>query len=153
MDNAKSKLIISGESASLQRRLGAMVYDALLIIALWMLIGAFMLIFTEDSRITPKTPILFGAQRILFILTWCVFYLFFWWRDNQTLGMRAWNIYLVANDQKQLTMSQMLIRLLFSLISFLCCGLGFFWIFCNKNRSTWHDMISKTQVIYVPSNK
>ena len=67
--------------------------------------------------------------------------------------MRAWRIYLVLQNQEHLQLSQILIRLLVSLVSFSCLGLGFLWIIFNKNHYAWHDIISKTQVVYMPKVK
>lgn len=81
-------------SASLWRRLAAMVYDGLLMFAVLIVIGATMLPFTKGLGMNPDDLIfkiyVFGA--IFAFLGW------FWTHGGQTLGMRAWKIRLVQND-------------------------------------------------------
>jgi len=82
-------------SASLWRRLAAMVYDGLLMFAVLIVIGATMLPFTKGLGMNPGNPLftiyVFGA--IYLFLGW------FWTHGGQTLGMRAWKIRLLqAND-------------------------------------------------------
>lgn len=81
-------------SASLWRRLAAMVYDSLLMFAVLIAIGATMLPFTKGLGINPDNIIfkfyVFGA--VYFFLGW------FWTHGGQTLGMRAWKIKLLQYD-------------------------------------------------------
>lgn len=89
--------VSANPSASLWRRLAAMVYDTLLIFAALVVIGATTLPFTAGLGIS--------RDNIIFkIYTFGALYLFlgwFWTHGGQTLGMRAWKIRLLqANGSK-----------------------------------------------------
>jgi uncharacterized RDD family membrane protein YckC len=81
-------------SASLWRRLAAMVYDSLLIFAVLVIIGATTLPFTNGLGISRDNIVfkfyLFGA--LYAFLGW------FWTHGGQTLGMRAWKIKLLQRN-------------------------------------------------------
>lgn len=80
---------IDGRPASLLRRLGAIIYDGLLLIAIWMVLaGVFVIIGNLTGLYSPL--IHFVAN--LFV-AWAFFH-WFWTRTGQTLGLQAWNIQL-----------------------------------------------------------
>ena len=76
--------------APLMRRLGAALYDSLLIIALWFFVGFAALPFTGGQAVSVANPWFATAVYGLSAL----FFVFFWTRGGQTLGMRAWRLQL-----------------------------------------------------------
>lgn len=88
------------------------------------------------------------------------FYWFFWKRAGQTIGMRAWRLKVVTNNQsrannfdfshRSLTHKQCLIRIFLAPISLGLGGLGYIWCLFNKDRAAWHDIISQTRVVVLP---
>jgi uncharacterized RDD family membrane protein YckC len=78
---------------SLLRRLGAALYDSLLLLAIWMVIA---LLFLPLGEIAGRTliPLQFGAN---LIAAW-LFFTWFWTRTGQTLGMQTWNIRLLTDE-------------------------------------------------------
>ncbi len=130
-------------------RLAALTYDALLVIGLWFVIGIIFVAANDGEHVATHNPFLPSA---LFIaLFW--FNTHFWRRGGQTLGMRAWRLRLLNDDPGQLSLMQCLVRFLVSIISFLLCGLGYFWIWLDKDGLSWHDRYSNTRVIRVPKKK
>ena len=77
----------------LLRRLGAVLYDSLLLLAIWMVIGLLLLPLGEIAG-HALIPLQFGAN---LISAW-VFFTWFWTRTGQTLGMQTWNIHLRTNE-------------------------------------------------------
>ena len=78
------------------------------------------------------------------------FYLFFWSRQGQTLGMTAWRIKLVDVDGRQPTFNQLLLRILTAPLSWLSCGIGYLWLYVGDRRQAWHDRLSNTMVVHLP---
>jgi uncharacterized RDD family membrane protein YckC len=127
----------------LARRLAAMLYD-------WLLLFALILVATSLITLPFGMPSGIGLvlfQAFIFILIPMVFFVGFWIRGGQTLGMRSWRIKLVTDNGQALGLSSALGRLLAALLSLLPCGLGFIWIVFDADRLTWHDRLSKTRMV------
>jgi uncharacterized RDD family membrane protein YckC len=103
--------------ASLPRRLGAIIYDSLLLAAV-LLAGSVLavtvctgIIGTEQFK--QHNPLIgnpFFSTYLFFICFF--FYAWFWTHGGQTLGMRAWKIRLQQQDGKGITWWQALLRFL-----------------------------------------
>ncbi len=117
-----------------------MVYDGLLLIALWMLAAALVVIPTGEQ----VNPGHLAFQLYLLVVAWAYFAIC--WRGGQTLGMKAWRIRLVASEG-QVTWAATTLRFLVSLASLLSFGLGFWWSFFHPRRATWHDLASGTVMV------
>lgn len=78
------------------------------------------------------------------------FYVFFWLRSGQTLGMQAWRIKLVSQNGEPLKLGTVVLRALLGLPSLLLFGLGYLWILFNPKRLAVHDLITKTRVVQLP---
>ena len=48
--------------------------------------------------------------------------------------------------------TQALLRFLVAIGSWLLCGLGFFWVLWDKEKRSWHDIYSESQVVQLPKN-
>ena len=130
-------------------RLAAFSYDALLVLALWLVVTALFNAANNGEHIDSHNPFL---PSVLFIvLFW--FNTHFWRRGGQTLGMRAWRLRLLNDNAGPLTLMQCLVRFMVSLASFLLFGLGYFWIWLDKDGLSWHDRYSNTRVIREPKKK
>lgn len=127
------------------RRLGALLYDSLVLAALWMLATAPLLALTGGEAIQQ------GALwfRLYLVIIGAGFFCWFWTHGGQTLGMRAWRAKLESHDGQAVTWSQAGIRFLAVLVSIAPCGLGYLWALVDKNRLTWHDRISGTRVVLI----
>lgn len=124
--------------------MGALVYDALLVIALWMA-TLFVWVIAGDGEAVTGWPVQLTLAGELI-----GFYLFFWSRDGQTLGMAAWRIKLVNSDGGAPGIGQMLIRMGSALLSIAPAGLGYLWLYVGEDKQTWHDRLSDTLVVYLP---
>lgn len=132
------------KTASPIKRLGALLYDFMLTVALWMVIGFIAVAINSGEA---QTGPLFSS--LLFLVTFC-FFAFFWTRSGQTLGMLAWRLRVQTPEGEQISLTQALIRFLVAGISIGCFGLGYLWMFFNREKLSWQDLASKTCVVELP---
>ena len=134
----------TGYPTGVPRRLGALLYDSLLVIAIWMATLLTWVIATGGQAVTgwPIQVVLFSQ--------WLGFYLYFWSRQGQTLGMTAWRIKLVDLHGNPPTFTQLLKRVAIAPVSLICVGLGYLWFYIGDRQQTWHDRASGTMVVHIP---
>ena len=127
--------------APLRYRFAALLYDALVVLSIW--------ITTIVALVTLVGDAVVGAwvQSLLFIELYA-FFAFFWCRRGQTLGMLAWRLRL--RSAGRFTPEQALRRFAAELASFAALGLGFFWMWFDKDRLTWPDRFSRSVVVREP---
>ncbi len=144
--------------AGFRRRFGSWVYDLLLIVAIFMLSGYvcvalftaldyFELIAIARSGFGIDWANTHLAYKIAFnswCLTWvCCFFLYFWSRKGQTLGMRAWRLRIQNRDGSLISVPTGMKRFLPSLL-----GLGnIVVIFDRKNKLSLADRFTNTEVV------
>jgi uncharacterized RDD family membrane protein YckC len=137
--------------APLWRRLAAMIYDALLLVALWMTTVALLMMLTGGRLAAPDRPVALHLmeQLALVAVTWG-FFAWFWIHGGQTLGMRAWRLRLVDKAGGPVSLATASRRLLAATLSLAACGLGYFWALIDREHCTWHDRLTGTRVVLVP---
>ncbi len=138
-------------SAGVLRRFGAMFYDLLLVIALIMVLTALFLPFTGGKAIMwsqfTAVALAYNAARVLLVFA---FFGWFWTRRGQTLGMTAWRMRVEREDGRLLDWGDALKRFAGASVSLLALGLGYFWIWIDRDKLAWHDRWSRTRVIVLP---
>ena len=90
-------MLISPDSvrpSPLWRRLAAMFYDAFLLLACVMVLGFVFFFINGGEAIVAGNPLLY-ALRTAIVATSLFFFAYFWSRQSQTLGMRAWQLVVV----------------------------------------------------------
>ena len=130
------------QSAGLFRRLAAILYDSLLIIAMWLITTLLLVAFINDGAALQGPLFQFGLY-----FEACLFYSYFWRLRGQTLGMQVWKIKLVSPSFQTLSWQECFARLFFALVSVSMLGLGFIWMLFDPDRLTWHDRASGTRVV------
>ena len=144
--------------AGLLRRLAALLYDGFLVAAIWMLLGySLQFIVGSNSNqlvngVVQTDPLIDNILFLLMLASSSGFYIWFWTRSGQTLGMIAWSIKLVANDGNLITVRQGIIRFLAAWPAFFMFGLGYLWLYIDPNGDTLHDKLSNSKVIVVPKS-
>jgi uncharacterized RDD family membrane protein YckC len=137
--------------AGLPRRLAAMFYDGLLLVAILMIATALLLPLTGGEAITPADhPWLEFAYRLVIAGLVVLFFGTFWTRRGQTLGMASWRLRVEREDGSLLTWGDTVKRLAAALLSWLPLGLGYFWIVFDREGRAWHDRLSRTRVVMLP---
>ena len=148
-------------AVGLGRRLAAIVYDALLCTAL-LIVTTFiyklvMMGFIGEAKMRElsEAGALDGDPLLSTLLFFVLFGFFakFWTHSGQTLGMQVWGVRVQNADGTAISLWQALLRFIVSIGSWLCLGLGFVWSIFDKQKRTWHDMYSNTQLVRVPKQK
>lgn len=160
-------------------RLFCIVYDGLLLLALWFITTALLVPFgTPDAAIAKHEVTVFPAAFRNFVLvpalvavTW-LFYGYFWTRAGQTLGMQTWRLRVLRADGSRLRWSDAIGRCASACLFPLACGLmsmlafhsagafvlsvtlgflgNYLWMLWNPRRLSWHDQLSATRVWRLP---
>lgn len=147
--------------AGLGRRLAAIFYDALLCVALLMvttfIYKLIWMAFVGEAKLRQlsETGSLEGDPLLSTLLLFALFAFFakFWTHAGQTLGMQVWGIRVQNADGTGISLWQALLRFVVAIASWLCVGLGFFWSLFDKQKRSWHDMYSETQLVRIPKQK
>ena len=134
-------------ASGLARRLGAIFYDALLLLALLML-GSFL--YVPIAGIVLPAPLGRTLYQIFLFAIGFLYFTGFWVHGGQTLGLRTWKLRLVACDGGSVTWPQATQRFTLALVSWLCLGLGFLWVLVDREKLAWHDRFSGTRLIRLP---
>jgi uncharacterized RDD family membrane protein YckC len=134
--------------ASLLRRLGAMIYDGLLLAAILMVGTALFLPITHGEAVTQ--PVLRFVLRVFLLGLIVGFFGLFWTRTGQTLGMQSWRIKVERVDGGLLGWKDVALRLGAALLSWLPLGLGYLWILFDSESRAWHDRLTGTRVVVLP---
>jgi uncharacterized RDD family membrane protein YckC len=130
----------------LGRRLGAIIYDGLLVIAL-QLLGTVPFVAMEGGGLVE--PGTLAHQLTVLVIAW-LFFCGFWTRAGRTLGMQSWRLQLEKPDGGRPGLGAATIRFFAAIVSWLPMGLGFLWQLWDKDNLTWHDRLSGTQIRYYP---
>jgi uncharacterized RDD family membrane protein YckC len=133
--------------AGLARRLAAIFYDSLLLVALFFFAGYPYLALTGGMPLSGAARL--GLQLYLAGIA-MAFFGWFWVHGGQTLGMRAWRLRLVSTSGGSITWKQALIRFAVALLSWACLGLGFLWVLIDSEKRAWHDRLSGTRLVLLP---
>ena len=130
-------------------RLAAFIYDGLLVLGIWFVLGIIFVAANGGEHVAQHNPFLPSAMFI--VLFW--FNVHFWRRGGQTLGMRAWRLRLINDNKGPMTLMQCLVRFLVSIGSTLILFMGYFWVWFDKDGLSWHDRYSNTRIIREPKKK
>lgn len=145
--------------AALWRRLAAMIYDGIVIIAIWIIVGFLVLsAFGIDQAqvVENERVVLDPYYRItLFssmLLSAYLFFAWFWTHSGQTLGMQAWKLKVQNPDASAISYKQSLIRFVVAPFSLLLLGAGYFYMFFNAEKLTAPDLFSHSVVVKISWN-
>jgi uncharacterized RDD family membrane protein YckC len=137
-------------SPSLPRRLTAMFYDALLLVALVAVVNAIALAVVVQLSAGEQQVLNAHLVQLLTVFSIVGFFTIFWLNGGQTLGMQAWRIKLVNFQGGPPSAGRALLRCLGAFLSAACLGLGYLWCLIDHNNRYWHDYLSGTELILVP---
>jgi uncharacterized RDD family membrane protein YckC len=153
------------EFASPGARLVAYIIDAVIltfIIGGLIVIGAIIGGLGTDFDIDPATGdvipgsvdlssgawLAFAFLTLVAVVIAILYFPWFWARGGQTPGMRAFGLAVVRDaDGGRIGWGAALLRLVGMYVSSLVFYLGFIWIFIDKRKRGWHDLIAGTVVI------
>lgn len=146
--------------ASLLRRIAAMAYDSLLVIALLMITtGVYMMASSKILGAERYQAITAAGSTIgdpllslILLMTLYLFFGFFWTKNGQTLGMQVWRIRIQNPDHTSISWMQSMLRLIGSIAAMLAFGTGYLWILADKKKRSWPCLLSKTEVVRIAKN-
>lgn len=145
------------EPAGFFVRLAALVYDGLLLIAIYAVVGAVLVAIgtPHNAAAQQQLAILPSWYRysVLFpafvVATW-LFFGWFWVKSGQTLGMQTWRLKLVRRDGQPVTWRDSLVRCLWALPSVGLGMAGYLLMPFSPYREALHDRLSGTVVVRLP---
>lgn len=141
-------------TAPVWRRLAALLYDAFILLAISMAYGAIVLVVHTalfGAGEEKYTPVSNGPLTLIgWYLSLAAFYYYFWRKDGQTLGMRAWHLKLVGLGDELPSKRNCILRVLISPPAVLIFLVGYLWSFFDKSGECLHDKLSNTKVVTLP---
>ena len=147
--NQSAPEITSSASASFGRRLGAIVYDLLLVTSIVIASAIPFVLITGDTSKNFSTRLAFQLYLLVVIFLyygWC------WTRNGQTLGLLTWKLRLVTTDGGKPTWKHALKRFAAGLLSIASGGIGLLWALADRDKLAWHDRLSGTYLIRTNPN-
>ena len=81
------------------------------------------------------------------------YYVYPWMKYHKTFGMFLMGIEVTTIDGIPLGFKRSILRYFGMYISFTCLGLGFIWMFWDKQRQTWQDIFAGTCVVISKNSK
>jgi len=144
--------------AGFRRRFGSWVYDFLIAFAVYMVAGAIAFLFFnlliefgvvnmqgfEHAIDLQRSSYLYSGLIYGWNIAWVgFFFVFFWEKSGQTLGMKAWRLRLQNQDGTRISKTTGWKRLLPTLL-----GLGNLTVlFDRKNKLSLQDRLTNTEVV------
>lgn len=138
------------QNAGLLRRFGAMLYDALLVVAL-LILASIPFIAVRGGQIVEPDANLFYQLCMLLVIY--LFFVGFWTRKGRTLGMQSWGMQLETDGGQRVNVTTASLRFVAAIVSWLPLGLGFAWQLWDRDGLSWHDRLSRTRLVYYPKIK
>lgn len=146
------------------RRLMTIVYDSFLVFACCLLTGgivvAIKIAMTDSAEVQAirdsgqraiSAPVESGVLFTVGLLTVFFFYAYFWRKTGQTLAMQAWRSKIVSSaDGRTPSWAQCTIRFIVAFFSLALGGMGFLWMLVDRDKKTWHDRASGTELQLLP---
>ena len=135
---------------NLLRRLAAMTYDALLLLAIIMICFVPVPLLSDSFRASIAGKALLQSYLALILF---VFFSWFWTHNGQTLGMRAWRLKVISLDGNTINWGSAAKRFILAMISFAAFGFGYLMCLVHPKNMTFHDLFSGTKLVMVEKKK
>jgi uncharacterized RDD family membrane protein YckC len=126
---------------SIWRRIASIIYDALLVLAILIVMSIPFFSFNVEENNLLKITM---QAYFYFIIQY--FFVWFWVNNEGTLGMKTWKIKIFCDDGEKISYKKAIIRFNIAIISILFFGLGFLISLFRKDKKCLHDIISKTSL-------
>jgi len=120
--------------------MGAILYDALVVTGLLLIATAGVSPLDQGNQQALRDPVF----TIYLLAVWYLYLAMCWRYLGMTVGMRAWRVQIVSDNEQKVSWKSSAIRFSGSLLSAACAGLGYFWALFDKEKRCWHDQLSDT---------
>jgi uncharacterized RDD family membrane protein YckC len=122
------------------RRLAAISYDSIVVLGLLLIAAAVASPFDQGNQQAFRDPFF-----TLYLFAVGFFYLAVCWMNGgMTLGMRAWKLLLIADNDHRIGWKLCAVRFTAALISTALLGAGFAWSLFDPQKRCWHDIASRS---------
>jgi uncharacterized RDD family membrane protein YckC len=133
----------ASSSPSLARCLASLVYELLLIFALFFVVTTLYTLmvkthFTLMTRLGLQLSLLFSLVS---------YFVGFWSYSGQTLPMKTWCIKVVDKTGAPLTIPQATRRFILAFLGFACMGVSILWAIFDQDSRFLHDRLAGTKLI------
>jgi uncharacterized RDD family membrane protein YckC len=139
-----------GKPAGLLRRLAAILYDCLLIIALMFLLTLPFIAARDGEPVEHGENLIYQLCLVALIY---VYFVAYWVYKGRTLGMQSWGLRIALPNGQPPDYKSATLRFVTALVSWLPAGLGFLWQLWDRENLTWHDRLSGSRLTYYPKAK
>ncbi len=143
------ELLQKPAGCSLFRRMLILLYDAIVVMALWFASTGLWLPANRGEAITFGHP-LWPFYIFSLIIVWWFYLALSWRRGGQTLGMRAWRVQLQTGTGQVISWPVTVIRFAVAIGGTLPAGLGQLWSLFRPDRAAWQDLASDSRLIVLP---
>ena len=144
---------MSGKPSSLLRRIGAMLYDGLLLTALLFLATVPFIAIQGGESVESQSGALHLVYQLTLVAVTYAYFVGYWTRRGRTLGMQSWGLQLQNVDGSLPSVAASTLRYFSALLSWLPLGLGFLWQLVDRDKLAWHDRLSGTCLMYYARQK
>src|SRR5436190_1007681 len=110
-------------SISFLRRLAAIFYDSFIVFSFLLVLTAFALLANQGNSLSSYQSLFLGYL----IFSTGLFVSWFWHKRGQTLGMLAWKIKVVDQDNQNLSWPHAFYRYMVAFGTIALGGLGLLW--------------------------
>ena len=137
--------------AGFWRRLFALIYDALLVVAILFIATAISTAVTYAFAPSYATDTVGLSHDLLhqiwLLLCWYIYFAISWKKSGQTIGMKAWRLRLLPQTGVTLTHKVLFIRFITAF-----CGVGLLLALFHSKKFSVQDIASNTQVVLLPKS-
>jgi len=130
-------------AAGLARRLLALVYDVLLLFALFLIGSLPFVMIVQGADPLAARPLF----QLYLVALAAIYFTWQWRHGGQTLPMKTWRLRLVTRDGAPLGTRHALRRFLFALPGTLLLGAGFLWALVDREGLFLHDRLAGTMIV------
>jgi uncharacterized RDD family membrane protein YckC len=110
--------------------------------------GIIIVLAIVGGLLAATVPILSIIPFLAIVVIPLVYFPYYWAKSGQTPGMKQQGIKVVRDrDGGPITMGTAILRLIGYWVSGLVFYIGYIWIFIDKRRRGWHDLIAGTVVV------
>ncbi len=143
--------MIEKRPSGLGRRIAAMLYDSLLVLALLVLVTVPFYFAGGGGEVDIYDDNPF--HQAMWIVIPFIFFVGFWSTKGRTLGMQSWGLQLEDAEGRVPGPGRASIRFAAAILSAACLGLGFLWQLVDRDKLAWHDRLSGTRLMHYPRRK
>jgi len=130
-------------SAGLGRRALALIYEALLLVALIFLSSLPFVMIAHGADRAAARPLF----QLYLLAVAAAYFVWQWRRGGQTLAMKTWRMRLVTRESTPLSLRHAASRFLFAVPGALLLGVGFLWALVDREGLFLHDRLAGTKIV------